>query len=588
MAKLTVSGGKLYLGSEELRGELGWNWFYGAQDALNATSLETYTYATEFALMASYGCRVVRMPLTPMWPSEWSALIGTTTPSSATFYTRLDAVMNAAAAAGISVVGTLFWRFATVPDLKAERISQLGVGTSASRAYMTAFVAEIVARYKDHAALGGWEISNESELYAEAGTFLSVNTGKGTPASYSAPLDTFTFEMYRDIAAKLTAQIRSIDNPKVLVLQGAGGAQPHVSRQAYWSKPQFADQRHADHVDTHLYSYVDFVGKDISQAGPYLARLAQEARGRPVIIGEFGAGAVGDGSDAIAEARIRAAYPLIRAHAALALQWQWSVYDTSYGVHPTTPRSAGHLVGRPSGMVASRGRGPVLAKNGPPFATCMRAVGGATTGINVPDAAILRPPVFTVMCWGKLMAATAATARKLLMKGNGTNDGWRLVLLPGAGMSPGSVYGEMKATDGTNKASTVADTGPRFGQWAHHAITFDGTYMTKWRDGLSVGNKLDFTGKSWAASANDLRIGSNVGSEPWDGFISDVRMYDRVLTADEISAAMQGANIPGLVGWWKLNGDARDSSGNGNHGTPEASVLFASSATAAARSARGG
>jgi len=577
MAKLTVQNKLLYLGSRLLKGELGFNYFYGIQDALNSTSLETYGYASEFSRMASYGVKVIRIPLTPMWPNDWSTVIGTTTPSNASYYTILDAILDAAASNGISVIGTLFWRFATIPDLKTEGLAQLGNKSSTTRSYMTSFITEIVTRYKDHAALGGWELFNEAELFAE--TSISnwssglINTAKGTPASYSDPTDTFTLTHFYELVSTYTALIRSIDNSSVLVLKGTGGGQPLITKQSYWARKQFSNSRYSDHIDTHLYSYIDFVGKDITQSGPYLKRMIREGRNKPLIVSEFGVNSTYDIDDTTATKRVIKAYAIIKQFASLALQWQWSVYDTSFGVHPTTSRSSGQLSARTSGASFQSPNYPD-PKNGPPHSSCMRAVGGATTGINISTTSILNPSTFTVMCWGKLVASTTATARKLLMKGNGTNNGWRLILLPGSDRSPGSVYAEMKTTDGTNKATTTSDTGPSYWKWAHHAITFDGTYMLKWRDGLSVGNKLDFTGKSWLPSSNDFRIGSNAGSEPWDGFISDVQFYNRVLTSDEINSAMSGNTLSGLIGHWKLDGNALDSSGNNNHGTPEASVQW--------------
>jgi len=75
------------------------------------------------------------------------------------------------------------------------------------------------------------------------------------------------------------------------------------------------------------------------------------------------------------------------------------------------------------------------------------------------------------------------------------------------------------------------------------------------------------------------------GKVPWDGravngLISDLQIYNTALTPQEIQYLYQeglgGAPIRlgSLVGWWPLNGDAKDYSGNNNHGTINGGVTF--------------
>ena len=66
------------------------------------------------------------------------------------------------------------------------------------------------------------------------------------------------------------------------------------------------------------------------------------------------------------------------------------------------------------------------------------------------------------------------------------------------------------------------------------------------------------------------------------GYIADVQVYNTSLDANQVQALyMEGiggvpVNLQYIVGWWPLNGDFNDYSGNGNNGVPT-SITFASS-----------
>jgi hypothetical protein len=68
----------------------------------------------------------------------------------------------------------------------------------------------------------------------------------------------------------------------------------------------------------------------------------------------------------------------------------------------------------------------------------------------------------------------------------------------------------------------------------------------------------------------------------FNGLIANVQIYNTSLSANEVQALYQegigGAPIDlhNLVGWWPLNGNANDYSGNGNNGVP-ANVVYTSS-----------
>jgi hypothetical protein len=73
-------------------------------------------------------------------------------------------------------------------------------------------------------------------------------------------------------------------------------------------------------------------------------------------------------------------------------------------------------------------------------------------------------------------------------------------------------------------------------------------------------------------SGNSLPVGLPTYS--FNGTISNVQFYNTAFTQNDLSdlysKGMGGAPIllQNLVGWWPLNGDANDYSGNGNNGVP--------------------
>ncbi len=87
-------------------------------------------------------------------------------------------------------------------------------------------------------------------------------------------------------------------------------------------------------------------------------------------------------------------------------------------------------------------------------------------------------------------------------------------------------------------------------------------------------------------SFTDLYIGrcSSIYCASFGGMMSNVQLYNSSLSSNEITAlyneGIGGAPVAlkNLVGWWPLNGDTKDYSGNNNNGVPTA-LTFTSSWT---------
>lgn len=150
-------------------------------------------------------------------------------------------------------------------------------------------------------------------------------------------------------------------------------------------------------------------------------------------------------------------------------------------------------------------------------------------------------------------------------------------LVAGANPPRSSVVGTINTTSGS---ITLSAGELLHGGWHHIAICHSSTQSTIYLDG-----QLQASGTAAANLA--VGFGLGIGRNPWNGseyfrgILSDLRYYNRVLTAGDINELITGAVPPpdittGLVGWWKLDQTsgttAIDSSGNGNHGTVNSAI----------------
>jgi hypothetical protein len=124
--------------------------------------------------------------------------------------------------------------------------------------------------------------------------------------------------------------------------------------------------------------------------------------------------------------------------------------------------------------------------------------------------------------------------------------------------------------------------------WHHIAITYDAASgaMSVYIDGTQtvsvtyeLGN-VNLLQTSWTGDGanNTFHIGKSYYTTRWfNGAMSEVRIWSRALTAEEINAeghfyGVDPSTAQGLLAYWKLDGTGthvEDYSGNGNHGTAE-------------------
>jgi len=110
------------------------------------------------------------------------------------------------------------------------------------------------------------------------------------------------------------------------------------------------------------------------------------------------------------------------------------------------------------------------------------------------------------------------------------------------------------------------------GQWYFVAFEYNGSAQIGY---FGDGGTLYKVSAAFTANTASSQFNIGYGFDPpgyWSGLISNVQVYNTALSANDIQAlyleGIGGApiNLQHLVGWWPLNGNANDYSGNGNNG----------------------
>lgn len=159
----------------------------------------------------------------------------------------------------------------------------------------------------------------------------------------------------------------------------------------------------------------------------------------------------------------------------------------------------------------------------------------------------------TVSAWIKTTALNAA----IFSWGNDSNgERWGLRVQDGNGLA-GAIRVEV------NGGYIVGNVAVNDGEWHHVAATWeddgtpDVTDTVLYVDGVAVGTSASTGNVINTVSGEDVKIGvAQVSSHLFDGLIDDARIYDRVLSAEEMATifARRGSDeiVYGLVSRWKM------------------------------------
>lgn len=112
--------------------------------------------------------------------------------------------------------------------------------------------------------------------------------------------------------------------------------------------------------------------------------------------------------------------------------------------------------------------------------------------------------------------------------------------------------------------------------WQQFTGVYNGSYLIVYHNGNNIGSKKNILSLE---TFDRIFISGTVspttgGGSPVSGYLSNVQIYNTALSAQQVSQlyseGIEGAplNNINLIGWWPLDGNANDYSGNNNNGVP--------------------
>jgi hypothetical protein len=142
------------------------------------------------------------------------------------------------------------------------------------------------------------------------------------------------------------------------------------------------------------------------------------------------------------------------------------------------------------------------------------------------DCALLRPStMITVEAW---VYPEAVASVKIVQKGDW--DGYGLGLDKYKGFTAGVSTSEGKAL------TVYANTVPSLNRWYHLAMTYDGSHLVLYVNGVAVGER-QVSGVMTYNLARSFSFGSDNGAQKYfTGQVSHVCVFDSALTANEVAS----------------------------------------------------
>ncbi len=191
---------------------------------------------------------------------------------------------------------------------------------------------------------------------------------------------------------------------------------------------------------------------------------------------------------------------------------------------------------------------------------------GQSSYINVGSGASLQfshSTGFSISAWIK--TSSSATQEIARRDGAGSN-GYYLLRTSGTKLQLQLLNHDASQTSTINGGTNIAKN-----QWVYVVGVRDTSNMMKlYVNGISDATPTPDTTTDAVGGANLIIGSTSVPSEIFNGSIADVQIYNTSLDANQIQALyLKGIGAAPIdpnhiVGWWPLNGDANDYSGNNN------------------------
>jgi len=582
-SKLIANGSTLECGGVAIR-EMGVCAYALLTDYLAGTN---QNFLTELPLIAQNGFRFVRVAGAPLWSNGWAATYGT---DKAAYFAKIKKFLDVAAEYKLGIIMSVFWRHATQPDRFGERVNTALAGASATRTAVATIIQEYAERFATHPAFAAWEIGNEYSLFAANGSLPAVNTGNGTPASYSGPDDVLTLNTMRSFFTFVGQTIKQYDTTGRIVMTGNGGPGGVIEKgiETYKTLVPADNPSPIDTLLIHKYSRNEFGNRAYADLYDTIVELINVGKsvGKPFILGEFGMERNetygGYGGDTVFQTACEAIY---RSGVQLSLAWNWAqnsstVQASNFDFHPYNTTNGTNtkleILRRWNERMRHEG-GVVSALINPtqPIRPTGKFIdvpaAGAPVLLTVADAAIQRPTGQFAVAFRARLNRGDLTNRRVARK-YGTNSGWLINFDDSAPNR--TFYMQICKSDGSTQNLKAQTQQKAVGEWSHFIFQLNSTSgqatsgLSSFENGRWT-KTLAFVG-TWNPATDPLLFFADVGNAT-AGYVGlkDFILLNRALTDVEARNLYLYGEAPAgtVVAEYKFNGDLTDSSGNGNNAT---------------------
>ena len=295
---LYVENGKLMRNGKQYQG-VGVNYFDAFYRVLKNTN--DSSYVAGFEKLAKAKIPFARFMCGGFWPVEYNLYFK----NKKAYFKLLDGVIKTAEKNHVGLIPSLFWHYATVPDLMKEPMDQLGNTNSKSIAFIKNYTKEIVTRYKDSPAIWGWELGNEYNLKidlpnaADHRPWVWPNLGTATNRTER---DELTSKQMNVVMRVFAETVRKYDKNRII---STGNAVPrwfayHNSLNKSWGEDTVEQYKEilsrdnpnpCDVISVHIYPEKNNKYSGRAKSITELIKLSNELAdsiGKPLFIGEFG------------------------------------------------------------------------------------------------------------------------------------------------------------------------------------------------------------------------------------------------------------------------------------------------------------
>ena len=200
------------------------------------------------------------------------------------------------------------------------------------------------------------------------------------------------------------------------------------------------------------------------------------------------------------------------------------------------------------------------------------AFNGRSSQVNVPNSGLFAlTNQLSMSAWVYANSSSGSTQDVISKANSNTNTGYII------GTTNGWTSASVSLYIGGNW-QTITGNYPGLNSWNYIAATYNGFTMSLYVNGALVASASQ--PGNVVVNNNNVTIGS--GPSYFSGWISNAELYNTSLNANEVEQNyLKGiggppGNLQNLVGWWPLNSDTNDYSGNQNNGVSNTIYFFSS------------